>query len=134
MPVNSAMMNAAEPITGGRMLPPVHAATSMPPASAPEYPSRFIIGMVIEPVVTTSAVGLPEMVPYRPEDVTAILAAPPGLLPLSAAATSKKKSPPPVRERKVPNRPNRNTYVRATLTGTPKMPSVVNAMMSRKWR
>ena len=36
IPVNSAMMNAADPMTGGRMLPPVDAATSMPPASAPE--------------------------------------------------------------------------------------------------
>jgi len=33
--------------------------------------------MVIEPVVTTSAVGLPDTMPYSPEDTTAILAGPP---------------------------------------------------------
>ncbi len=34
MPVYSAMMKAADPITGGMMLPPVEAATSMAPATA----------------------------------------------------------------------------------------------------
>src|SRR3989304_3863123 len=36
-----------------------------------------MIGMVIEPVVTTSAVGLPDTMPYSPEDNTALLAGPP---------------------------------------------------------
>ncbi len=53
-----------------------------------------MIGMVIEPVVTTSEVGLPEIMPYMPDETTATLAGPPGLRPAMAAAKSKKKSEP----------------------------------------
>ena len=35
MPVYSAMMNAAEPIPGGMIDPPVDAATSIAPATVP---------------------------------------------------------------------------------------------------
>ena len=35
MPVYSAIMKAADPITGGNRLPPVEAETSMAPATAP---------------------------------------------------------------------------------------------------
>jgi hypothetical protein len=107
MPVSSAMMKAAEPITGGRMLPPVDAATSTPPAREARYPSRRIIGIVIDPVVTTSAVGLPDMVPNSAEDTTATLAGPPGVRPASAAEMLKKNAPPPAFSRNVPNITNR---------------------------
>jgi hypothetical protein len=53
------------------------------------------MGIVIDPVVTTSDVGLPDNMPYIPDEITATLAGPPGLLPLIAAANLKKKSPPP---------------------------------------
>ena len=38
----------------------------------------------MEPVVTTSEVGLPDTIPYKPEEITAILAGPPGWRPLMA--------------------------------------------------
>ncbi|BBI63511.1 hypothetical protein HSBAA_48170 [Vreelandella sulfidaeris] len=63
MPVYSAMMKAADPITGGNRLPPVEAATSTLPDSGLLYPRRCMIGIVTDPVVTTSEVGLPDMVP-----------------------------------------------------------------------
>ena len=66
-----------------------------------------MIGMVIEPVVTTSEVGLPEIMPKRPEEMTAIFAGPPGRRPLITAAKSKKKSLPPEKPSTVPKRTNR---------------------------
>jgi hypothetical protein len=108
MPVYSTMTKAAAPITGGSRLPPVDAETSIAPASSPEYPSRRIIGMVIDPVVTTSDTELPEIIPYSPDETTAILAGPPGLLPVIAAAMLKKNAPPPVRLSSVPNSTNMN--------------------------
>ena len=88
--------------------------------------------MVIEPVVTTSEVGLPDIVPYSPEEITAILAGPPTRFPATADANSKKKSAPPALERNVPNSTNRNAYVAATRSGTPNRPSLVNIIMSMK--
>jgi len=46
---------------------------------------RTITGMVIEPVVTTSATGFPDAEPNSPDDTTAILAGPPGRFPTEAA-------------------------------------------------
>ena len=63
--------------------------------------------MVIEPVVTTSDVGLPDMVPNSADETTATLAGPPGERPVSAAERSKKKSPPRAFSRKVPNMTNK---------------------------
>ena len=96
-------MNAADPMTGGSKLPPVEAATSMPPASSGLYPSLFIMGIVMDPVATTSDVGLPDIVPNKAEDETAILAGPPIERPDNAAARPKKKSPPFAFSKKVPN-------------------------------
>ena len=48
------------------------------------------MGIVIEPVVTTSDVGLPDTMPYMPDEMTATLAGPPGCRPEIAAAKSKK--------------------------------------------
>ena len=47
-----------------------------------------MIGIVTEPVVTTSAVGLPEIMPYMPDEITATLAGPPALPPEIDAAKS----------------------------------------------
>ena len=65
-------------------------------------------GMVTDPVVTTSAVGLPEIMPYMPEEMTATFAGPPGRPPEIAAAKSKKKSAPLAAYSSVPNRTNMN--------------------------
>ena len=46
---------------GGKMEAPEEAAASTAPAKTGLYPKRFIRGMVILPVVTTSDVGLPLM-------------------------------------------------------------------------
>ena len=59
----SDMMKATAPITGGSMAPPLDAVDSMAPARAAGIPIFFMIGMVSGPVVATSAVGLPDMVP-----------------------------------------------------------------------
>ena len=66
-------------------------------------------GIVIDPVATTSDVGLPDIVPYRPDEMIAILAGPPRALPVTSAARLKKKSPPPALARNVPNITNRKT-------------------------
>ena len=63
MPVKFDMMKATAPITGGSMEPPVEAAASMAPARSAGMPMRFMIGMLIGPVVATSATGLPEIEP-----------------------------------------------------------------------
>ena len=66
-----------------------------------------MIGMVIAPVVTTSEVGLPEIVPYRPDEITAIFAGPPAVFPVSADARLKKNSDPRQRSNAEPNRTNK---------------------------
>lgn len=63
MPVKSDIMKAADPITGGRIAPPVEAAASIAPARTRVNPVRIMSGMVKDPVVTTSAVGEPEIEP-----------------------------------------------------------------------
>lgn len=94
---------------GGMALPPVEAATSTAAAKRARYPNRFMTGIVIEPVATTSDVGLPDIVPYRPEEMTAILAGPPRDRPVTNDAMLKKNSPPPAFDRNVPNMTNRKT-------------------------
>ena len=92
-----------------------------------------MIGMVMAPVVTTSDVGLPEIVPYRPDEITAIFAGPPADFPVSADARSKKNSDPRQRSNADPNSTNRKAYVPATRSGTPNSPSVVKIDTSRNW-
>ena len=100
-------MKAADPITGGRRLPPVEAATSIPPAIPAEYLNFFINGIVIEPVATTSEVGLPDIVPKRAEDKTEILAGAPLVRPVRRLDKLKKKLLPPDFSKKVPNSTNK---------------------------
>ena len=73
-PTMLAMMKAAAPIRGGIICPPVEAVASTPPANEGEKPILFINGMVTEPVVTTLATALPDMVPIAALDTTATLA------------------------------------------------------------
>ena len=51
--------------------------TSTAPAISDVNPTRFIMGMVKVPVVTTLAMDEPEMRPVSPEETTAALAGPP---------------------------------------------------------
>jgi hypothetical protein len=62
-------------------------ATSTAPAFSGEKPTRFIIGMVKVPVVTTLAMEEPEISPVEAEATTAALAGPPRRWPISAKAT-----------------------------------------------
>ena len=63
--------NAAEPMIGGMIMPPVEATDSTAPANSGEKPTFFIIGMVNTPVVATLAAELPLMVPIKPLEMTA---------------------------------------------------------------
>jgi|SRR6478609_5179861 hypothetical protein len=87
MPVNSAIMKAAAPITGGTMLPPFDAVASIAAAMTGLKPLRIMIGMVTDPVVITSATGLPDTEPNKPDDTTATFAEPPAWRPLTDAAS-----------------------------------------------
>ena len=72
-------MNAAAPIMGGMIWPPVEVAASTAPANSFENPSRFIMGMVKTPSVTVLATEKPEIVPSRAEETTETFAEPPAL-------------------------------------------------------
>ncbi len=50
---------------------------STAPANSGAYPLRFIMGMVMLPVVTTLATATPEIMPNRPLPITEALAGPP---------------------------------------------------------
>ena len=58
--MNSAIRNAAAPMTGGVSCPLVEDATSTAPAFSALNPVRFISGIVNVPVVTTFAIEEPE--------------------------------------------------------------------------
>ena len=84
IPVNSAIMKAAAPITGGMICPPVEAAASTAPAKYGLYPVFFIRGMVNAPVVTVFATELPDTDPINPLATTAVIAGPLFICPVNA--------------------------------------------------
>ena len=59
----------------------------MAPAFTPEYPVRFISGMVKMPPETTLDTDDPDTMPFRAEETTATLAGPPRRWPSSAIDT-----------------------------------------------
>ena len=71
------MRNAAAPITGGVIWPPLDATASMAAARWAGNPVLFISGMVIAPSTTTLATALPETVPKNADDTTDTFAGPP---------------------------------------------------------
>lgn len=77
MPTYSTIRNAAAPITGGKICPFTEDATSTAPAFSPLKPTRFIIGIVNVPVVTTLAIEEPDISPVIADETTAALAGPP---------------------------------------------------------
>ena len=113
------MINAAAPMMGGMICPPVEVAASTAPANSLENPSRFIIGMVNTPSVTVLATEDPEMVPNKAEDNTETFAGPPAVHPAMAMAMSIKNFPRPVFMVKMPNRTKWKTKVATTPKGTP---------------
>ena len=73
----SIIKNAAAPITGGIICPFTDEATSIAPAFSALKPTRFIIGIVKVPVVTTLAIEDPDTNPVNAEETTAALPGPP---------------------------------------------------------
>src|SRR3989304_99969 len=127
---HSAITNAAAPMTGGMSWPLPPAAVSMPPATSGLKPTRFISGIVIEPIVAVLAMDEPVIVPMKAGATTATLAGPPRVWPTSENATRIRYSPAPVRSRTAPKRTKANTNVDDTPSGVPKSPSVVG----QSWR
>src|SRR5699024_5625280 len=132
-PANSIIRNAAAPIIGGIICPPVDAAAATAPAKFFLYPSRFIIGIVYEPVVTGFATELADIVPFKAREQIAALAGPPVLLPAIPIAKPLKYVPTPVRTRNAPNRRHSKIYVADACSGVPHMPSVVKDIASTSW-
>ena len=84
----SATKNAAAPMIGGMICPPVEAVASTAPANSASYPMRFIRGMVNVPVPITLAQAEPEMEPNSAEATTATFAGPPRKMPNTEDANS----------------------------------------------
>ena len=63
-------------------------------------------GKANSPDLVLMDVGLPDTMPYMPDEMTATLAGPPGRRPAMAAAKSKKNSLPLQAWRRVPNMTN----------------------------
>ena len=125
IPIYSAIKNAAAPIIGGMICPPVDAAASTAPANSDLYPVRFIIGIVTEPVVTVLPTEDPETIPHKAEEITATFAGPPALAPATALAKSIKNFEIPVRSRNAPKIINTTIYFAHTSIGTLLKPSPV---------
>lgn len=125
IPVISAIRKTAAPITGGMICPPSEAVTSMAAATWGLKPSFFIMGMVMEPVVTTLEMELPETVPIKALLTTEVLAGPPSYWPNKPLQKSIITLAAPVPCRQAPKRMNMNKYVEATERPSPKIPSSV---------
>ena len=101
-PIISAIRNAAAPMIGGMICPPVDEAASTAPAKSPGKPVSFIMGMVTEPVVTVLPTEEPETIPQRALEITETFAGPPVAEPARALAHWIKNSEIPVASRKAP--------------------------------
>ncbi len=119
------MMNAAAPMMGGMIIPPVEAAASTAPANFGFNPMDFIKGMVNVPVVATLATADPLNDPVNALDNTATWAGPPRLLPAMARARSLNSCVAPLTDRNAPNRMNMTMKVEAVESVSPRIPSVV---------
>ena len=109
---------------GGVNWPPVEAAASTAPANSFLYPARFIIGIVIVPVVATLAMADPLIMPISPDAMTATLAGPPAVIPTSAMEKSLINLENPEYFKKEPSRTKRNIYVADTPAPVPRSPWV----------
>src|SRR5699024_1239018 len=101
------MMNAAAPITGGRIWPPTEAVDSTAPAKVLEYPTFFIIGIVKAPVDNTLANADPLIEPMKTEAMAATLAGPPRVWPAMASARTLNRVDIPDLARNAPKRINK---------------------------
>ena len=101
-PIISAIRNAAAPMIGGMICPPVEEAASTAPANSPGNPVSFIIGIVTEPVVTVLPTEDPETIPQRALEITETFAGPPVAEPAKALAHWIKNSEIPVASKNAP--------------------------------
>ena len=90
------MMNAAEPMIGGMICPPVEPTASKAAAHLAGKPDFFIIGIVNTPVPITFAMALPEIMPNSASETSDIFAEPPVKRPVSFCPTLTNVSEPPV--------------------------------------
>ena len=75
--------------------------------------------MVIDPVITTFELALPEIVPNKADPRTPTLAGPPRRPPIIARDISVKNDPPPVANSAAPNSMNANTVPNITIATMP---------------
>ena len=125
IPVISDIRNAAAPIMGGIICPPVEAAASTAAANSLLYPMLFITGIVTLPLPTVLATELPEYIPSSADDITATFAGPPDAYPAMEFARSTKNEPIPVFSRNAPRIIKNTINVEHTLRGVPGIPFVV---------
>ena len=119
------MRNAAAPMIGGMICPPVEAAASTAAANSGRYPIFFIIGIVMDPDPTVFATEEPDAIPSRADATTATFAGPPVKRPTAAFAKRMKKSATPVRSRNAPKMMKITMYFTHTPTGVEKIPLAV---------
>ncbi len=133
MPRKPAIINAAAPIIGGIIIPPVEAAASTAPAKRGDRPMLFIRGIVKVPVVATLATALPLSEPVRAEEITATCAGPPRRRPAIARARSLNSAVAPLTLKNEPNRIKTIIAVDAVDSVIPKTPSpVINRRNNRR--
>src|SRR5699024_3853116 len=92
-PKYSIIINAAAPMIGGMICPPVEADASVPAANSGLKPAFFIIGIVNDPEATVLPTELPDTIPCSALAATAAFAVPPVNLPVKANARSLKNWP-----------------------------------------
>jgi len=100
------MTNAAAPMTGGMICPPVDATASTAAANGGRNPVRFISGIVIGPSTMTLATALPDTVPNSADETIATLPGPPAVWPVSDIEKSMNSWPVPLRSMNEPNSTN----------------------------
>src|SRR3989304_5905802 len=101
---HSDITKAAAPMTGGISWPLPPAAVSIPPATSGLNPTRFISGIVIEPMVAVLAIEEPVIAPRKAEAPAATVGGPARVPPKREKATRIRYSPAPVRSRIAPKR------------------------------
>src|SRR5690625_2330326 len=121
-PKYSIIINAAAPITGGMICPPVDADASVPAANSGVNPDFFIIGMVNEPEATVFPTELPEIDHLKAHATTAALAVPPVNKTVKANAKSFKNYPMPVCIKITPKNKNRKMNFEEICIGVPNTP------------
>ncbi|GAB6909264.1 hypothetical protein DESC_790016 [Desulfosarcina cetonica] len=102
----------------------------MAPAKIGENPFDFIIGIINDPTVAVSAVGLPDIMPKRAAAKFPIWPAAPFIMPKRDIDISTKNFAAPDAFKNEPNITNCITSVATTAMGVPSIPSSVKQKVS----